>query len=77
MRCDHARSLVSDYINGDLDAPTAAALEEHLRECTHCPPIYASLVAVRARVAMLRRETPPWTAGRMARLHRALKSPAT
>jgi len=56
MRCAHARALVSDYINGDVDAPTATLLEEHLRECPNCPPIYASLVAVRARLAALARE---------------------
>lgn len=55
MRCDHARAMVSDYINGDLDAPTAALLEEHLRECPNCPPIYAALLAVRARLAALAR----------------------
>lgn len=73
MRCAYARSVVSDYINGDLDAQTATALEEHLRECDHCPPIYASLVAVRARVALLMRETPAWTPMYAERLRRALK----
>lgn len=73
MRCAYARSVVSDYINGDLDAETAAALEDHLRECAHCPPIYASLIAVRVRIATLTRETPPWTPARAERVRRALK----
>ncbi len=58
MRCDHARTMVSDYINGDLDAATAALLEEHLRDCPNCPPIYAALLAVRAQLAALAREVP-------------------
>lgn len=44
LSCPKARSLVSDYIDGDLPAVQAQALEEHLQTCPFCPPIYASLV---------------------------------
>ena len=44
LSCPNARSLVSDYIDGDLPAEQAQALEEHLQTCPFCPPIYASLV---------------------------------
>lgn len=58
MHCARARSLVSDYINGDLDAETATLLEEHLHECPNCPPLYAAFVTVRARLARLALDVP-------------------
>ncbi len=54
MRCWDARQHVSEYLNGDLDAPTAALLERHLEVCPTCPPLYASLVGVRAELGGLR-----------------------
>lgn len=42
--CFEARGLVSDYIDGEVDPQTAAALENHLQTCSSCPPLYASLV---------------------------------
>ena len=43
LSCPEARSLVSDYIDGELPAASARALEDHLRTCPNCPPLYASL----------------------------------
>lgn len=54
MACWDARQHVSDYLNGELDAATAAALERHLELCPTCPPLYASLVGVRAKLGGLR-----------------------
>ena len=44
LSCPEARSLVSDYIDGELPTASARALEEHLQTCPNCPPLYASLV---------------------------------
>ncbi len=44
MRCWDARQHVSDYLDGNLDAETAAVVEAHLAECPTCPPLYAALV---------------------------------
>jgi anti-sigma factor RsiW len=44
LSCPKARSLVSDYIDGDLPSEQAQALEQHLQTCPFCPPLYASLV---------------------------------
>ena len=44
LSCPQARSMVSDYIDGDLPADSARSLEEHLETCPLCPPLYASLV---------------------------------
>ena len=44
LSCPEARSMVSDYIGGDLPPDLARFLEEHLETCPCCPPLYASLV---------------------------------
>lgn len=54
MRCWRARRHVSAYLDGELDAATVAAVEDHLAACPTCPPLYAALVGVRARLEGLR-----------------------
>jgi anti-sigma factor RsiW len=44
LSCVEARSMVSDYIDGELPDHLARALEAHLQTCANCPPLYASLV---------------------------------
>lgn len=44
LGCVEARSMVSDYIDGDLPEHMAHDLEVHLETCPNCPPLYASLV---------------------------------
>lgn len=51
MRCWEARAQVSDYLDGELGAGDARALEAHLSGCQTCPPLYASLVATRSAIA--------------------------
>lgn len=53
MRCQTARSLVSDYIDGELDASTAAEVEAHLAHCPSCPPLAAALQAVLGQLRAL------------------------
>ena len=36
LSCSEIVEMVTDYLEGDLDAPTAAALAEHLRLCPGC-----------------------------------------
>jgi RNA polymerase sigma-70 factor (ECF subfamily) len=75
MACWDARQHVSEYLNGDLDAVTAALLERHLEVCPTCPPLYASLVGVRAELGGLRDPdavVPPELA---SRLHAQAPSP--
>jgi len=36
LSCNEIVEMVTDYIEGDLDPPTVAALEEHLRLCPGC-----------------------------------------
>lgn len=54
LRCWDARRLVPDYMDGELGPNEQAALARHLEGCPTCPPLYASLVGVRAQMAGLR-----------------------
>jgi RNA polymerase sigma-70 factor (ECF subfamily) len=54
LRCWDARSRVSDYLDGDVDADTAAMLQRHLASCPTCPPLVAALVGVKDRLGDLR-----------------------
>lgn len=53
LACPQARSMVSDYIDGELPPDQARALEEHLETCPNCPPVYASLVETLAELKAL------------------------
>lgn len=54
MPCWDARQHVSEYLNGDLDVPTAKMIEAHLATCPTCPPLYAALVGVHDELGRLR-----------------------
>jgi RNA polymerase sigma-70 factor (ECF subfamily) len=54
LRCWRARRHISEYLDGELDDATKAAVEAHLEGCPTCPPLYASLVGVRATLGGLR-----------------------
>ena len=54
LRCWRARRHVSSYLDDELDVATLTAVETHLEACPTCPPLYASLVGVRATLGGLR-----------------------
>jgi RNA polymerase sigma-70 factor (ECF subfamily) len=54
LRCWNARSLVSEYLDGELEADQRAAVEAHLSTCPTCPPLYAALVGTQASLTGLR-----------------------
>lgn len=58
LSCAAARGLASDYLDGELDAGTAAVLEEHLKTCLTCPPLVAALIGVLAELGSLPPITP-------------------
>ena len=54
LSCWQARSMVSDYIDGEISGTKELQLKEHLRLCSTCPPLYASLVGVKSSLSTLR-----------------------
>ena len=59
LTCGTARLMVSEYIDGELDAEAGKLLEAHLQTCDNCPPLYAALTQVRRRLHQLPRVTVP------------------
>lgn len=53
LSCAVARSMVSDYIDGELAPDLCRALEAHLQTCPSCPPLYASLSQTLAELRAL------------------------
>ena len=69
LSCWDARIRVSDFMNGDLDSEQSRLVREHLRTCPTCPPLYAALVGVQARLGELRdpdKVVPPNVAERVS-----------
>jgi RNA polymerase sigma-70 factor (ECF subfamily) len=54
IRCWQARRHVSAYLDGELDESTKSMVEGHLAGCPTCPPLYTSLVGVRATMGDIR-----------------------
>ncbi len=54
IRCWQARRHVSAYLDGELDESTKGVVEGHLATCPTCPPLYASLVGIKATMGELR-----------------------
>jgi anti-sigma factor RsiW len=54
LTCQAARTLVSAYMNEELDEEQARAVEAHIRDCSTCPTLYAGLMAIQHRL----RNTP-------------------
>jgi len=53
MRCGQARSHISAYLDEELQPEMRVAVEEHLGDCPTCPPLYTSLVGLRAQLGDL------------------------
>lgn len=43
MDCKEVRSLLSAYVDGELDARSALALDTHIAECADCAKALATL----------------------------------
>jgi len=54
MRCWDARHRVSEYMDQELTQRERSLLEAHLERCPMCPPLYASLMGVRAALSARR-----------------------
>ena len=60
MACRELVELVSDYLEGALDAGTRVRLEAHLAECGHCEAYLAQLrTSIRLSGGLASDEVPP------------------
>ena len=55
LSCWQARSMVSDYLDGEISGTTRESqLVDHLSNCVTCPPLYTALVGVKASLSGMR-----------------------
>jgi anti-sigma factor RsiW len=64
MTCDRFHELVRDWLDGDIDATSRAALEAHATTCEACRAVMTDLRNIRQTASTLERHAPPprvWT----------------
>jgi intracellular sulfur oxidation DsrE/DsrF family protein len=50
MNCANTSRLLDAYVDGELDLPSALAVEEHLEGCSRCRSLRANLLALQSAV---------------------------
>jgi anti-sigma factor RsiW len=58
-RCEEARSLMSAYLDGELDHTERARLERHVRFCERCHTVLDNLRGTLGRLRGLQASDPP------------------
>lgn len=58
-RCEEARSLMSDYVEGDIDPAARKKLERHVRFCERCHTVLGNLRQTLSRLRGLEDTSPP------------------
>jgi anti-sigma factor RsiW len=58
-RCEEARSLMSDYVEGELEPAARKRLERHVRFCDRCHTVLGNLRQTLARLRVLQGSEPP------------------
>ena len=48
MNCQECHDLIDPYIDNELDVSAAILVKQHLRDCFHCQPLFASRKALQA-----------------------------
>ena len=61
-RCEHARSLMSDYVDGDLAPADRKRLERHVRFCDRCHTVLGNLRQTLGRLRRRQTADPPGAA---------------
>ena len=59
MRCAKARRLISEYVDGGLDARRSGRLRRHLERCPECREVMADFEAIRRDAGSLEAPEPP------------------
>lgn len=55
----HPLAVLSDYLDGDLDATARAGIDAHLADCAACRAVVADLTEMRAAAGAWREAEPP------------------
>jgi predicted anti-sigma-YlaC factor YlaD len=58
-RCEEARSLMSDYLEGDIDQAARKRVEQHVRFCDRCHTVLSNLRHTLTRLRGLQDTEPP------------------
>lgn len=53
ITCEHLDSVLSEYLEGDLDAADRRAVDAHLRECLRCAALVRDIESIRRGAATL------------------------
>ena len=48
MNCQECHDLIDPYIDNELDVSAAIVVKQHLRDCSHCQPLFESRKALQA-----------------------------
>ena len=59
MTCDRFHELVRDWLDGDIDATSRAALDAHAATCEACRAVMTDLRNIRQTASTLERHAPP------------------
>ena len=77
LTCFQVLAQLSDYLDGELAAPSRASVEDHLRQCGNCAQFGGSVAAVlqglRAQLGAGRTSGDAMDAEAAARLDEALR----
>jgi hypothetical protein len=58
MKCANAKKLISEYIDGDLDAGKASSLEKHMDTCQDCPKLLKDFQQIKQTAKGLAKTEP-------------------
>ena len=75
VNCEQVWQEISNYIEGEVDAPLRAAMDEHFRACRHCASVLAgtrNVIALYSDERMIDEQTIEVPAGFGRRLERRL-----
>jgi hypothetical protein len=75
VNCEQVWQEISNYIEGEVDAPLRAAMDEHFRACRHCASVLAgtrNVIALYSDERMIDEQTIEVPAGFGRRLERKL-----
>ena len=60
MRCDKVKELLmTDYVDGEMDAGSRDAVREHLKSCRDCRELEGAVTATKSSIHGIKRAQPP------------------